>query len=181
MKTKRKKTRKQMSLDELKEELAKSQEMPRWKAQLESSIALRERALRKKEEERLKKIEARELRKYKTLVKEEKWTEKNLKKGQTYLYGIIDENEKYIKIGRSKNPYKRLKGIQTGCPYDLRIKFLARGGPLVESVFHKRLKDFHKAGEWFHYNSSVEFLLEHFISKAPMHLIEPSNTDLNHI
>tara|TARA_R110000772_G_scaffold60108_6_gene135697 strand:- start:1767 stop:2093 length:327 start_codon:yes stop_codon:yes gene_type:complete len=61
-----------------------------------------------------------------------------------------------IKIGYSKDPDARIKALQTGSPYKLRISVLLpfetkREAEIVERCFHRLGKTKHKAlsGEWF--------------------------------
>lgn len=56
-----------------------------------------------------------------------------------------------VKIGRSFNCEKRLKQIQTSCPYKLRIvdKFESDDATEEEKAFHSQYSRFRLYGEWF--------------------------------
>ena len=72
-----------------------------------------------------------------------------------YVYVMTsDENKEVSKIGRSRDPEKRLKTLQTGSPYKLRVA--CDYGPLtrkscivLESHVHKLLHTKRLEGEWF--------------------------------
>ena len=70
----------------------------------------------------------------------------------SYIYIIGSDNPPY-KIGISKDPEKRLRNIQTGHPYKLKILELretnAKRTRLLESVIHKHLDNYRMKGEWF--------------------------------
>lgn len=71
-----------------------------------------------------------------------------------YVYMIYGGG--YLKIGVAQNPDKRLKTMQTGNPYKLRIMALIpfqsrREAFDYENELHKKFKAFHYTGEWFHY------------------------------
>jgi hypothetical protein len=59
----------------------------------------------------------------------------------------------YYKIGIAKNPWNRLSGMQTACPFELKLFKLqeyptereARG---AEKQLHKELKEYLYRGEW---------------------------------
>ena len=58
-------------------------------------------------------------------------------------------NKKLIKIGRSKDVHKRLKQLQTGCPYKLKLLVEGKGLGHRELELHNRLSSHRKNGEWF--------------------------------
>jgi hypothetical protein len=72
----------------------------------------------------------------------------------TYKIYLIGWNEKPIKIGMTSNVKKRLKGLQTSCPYKLRC-FGTRTYPnkamakKAESMLHEAFDEFRLEGEWF--------------------------------
>lgn len=60
-----------------------------------------------------------------------------------------------MKIGKSNDPIKRLKSLQTGCPSKITmvgaIKCKSENHAFrVESAFHKYFSEKRKDGEWFH-------------------------------
>lgn len=71
-----------------------------------------------------------------------------------YLYIIQSDKTGSLKIGRSKDPEKRLKQLQTGSPYSLKLIFMAEGKGHLEKRLHERLKDYRqrRKGEWFDFD-----------------------------
>ena len=57
-----------------------------------------------------------------------------------------------IKIGRSKDPQKRLKQLQTGNPNRLKLIASFDGLGWQEKLIHERLKSYRLKGEWFSYD-----------------------------
>jgi hypothetical protein len=71
-----------------------------------------------------------------------------------------------IKVGRSIDPARRLKQLQTGCPYEIKLILVAKSQGYRERELHVEMKRFrvrtHK-GEWFS---------EHAIGSIPVDLYE---------
>ena len=72
---------------------------------------------------------------------------------ETYIY-IINDGDNNVKIGKSNNPSKRVKTLQTGNPKSLEI--VATFPVSKEKVFtvekkchHKLNTIYEKRGEWF--------------------------------
>lgn len=65
------------------------------------------------------------------------------------LYLIQIKAEGQIKIGRSTNPKKRLKDLQSGSPYELRLLIVLEGQGWREKILHSLLKEWVCFGEWF--------------------------------
>ena len=88
---------------------------------------------------------------------------------QIYLFEA--ESSGLYKIGVSKNAKKRLKQVQTGCPYKIKILkvYDSKYAFKIESSIHRRLKnrnlseyeEYDIRGEWFVLN---EEFIEGFIS-----------------
>lgn len=68
------------------------------------------------------------------------------------LYIIQSNNNGLIKIGRSKNPQKRLKQLQTGNPNKLKLIYTFEGEGWREKIIHERLSYYRLEGEWFDYD-----------------------------
>lgn len=70
--------------------------------------------------------------------------------------------EGYIKIGKAGDVLKRRNDLQVGCPTRLFVWGIGRS--VNESSAHVMLKEmgYHHRGEWFYYEQSIRFLLEHF-------------------
>jgi hypothetical protein len=56
-----------------------------------------------------------------------------------------------IKIGRSKDPVKRLKQLQTGNPNKLKLIASFEGLGWKEKIIHEHLSMHRLEGEWFSY------------------------------
>jgi len=69
-----------------------------------------------------------------------------------HLYFIQTSNQGMIKIGRSINPEKRLKQLQTGNPFKLKLIHVFYNEGNKEKFLHEELKTFRLKGEWFNYN-----------------------------
>lgn len=71
-----------------------------------------------------------------------------------WLYFIQSSDTGMIKIGRSKHPEKRLKQLQTGSTYKLRLIAAFEGLGWREPGIHQDLKQWRirKNGEWFHHD-----------------------------
>ena len=65
------------------------------------------------------------------------------------VYFIGENWEKPVKIGKARDPEKRLRALQTSNPYKLKILRLAQGDIGVEKFFHKKLAKSRLNGEWF--------------------------------
>lgn len=77
-----------------------------------------------------------------------------------YVYIIGNKKEGICKIGYSKNPFKRLKELQTGCPYKLEIFVVVRGNISTESLLQKKYKKYKSNGEWFFYKEDLKKSIE---------------------
>lgn len=72
-----------------------------------------------------------------------------------FVYFIItEEKPKRIKIGKSGNPEKRIKALQTGCPYKLKLLGSIkcknnRDSINIEKAAHAFFGDYRVIGEWF--------------------------------
>lgn len=70
--------------------------------------------------------------------------------GFVYFIGCGRPNPAHVKIGfTAGRPYKRLRALQTGCPFDLTVIGYAFGCRAMEREFHEYLRDYHVGGEWF--------------------------------
>jgi len=87
------------------------------------------------------------------------------------LYIIQSDKTGAIKIGRTKNIKRRLKQLQTGSPYCLKIILLAEGMGHLEQKLHKDLAalKIRRNGEWFP---------ESTLSYLPNHLYELIEEDI---
>jgi predicted GIY-YIG superfamily endonuclease len=67
------------------------------------------------------------------------------------LYFIQAKGSGRIKIGRSKNPERRLKTLQTGNASQLKMVCSLNGLGWRERDIHEALKKWRLKGEWFEY------------------------------
>jgi hypothetical protein len=68
------------------------------------------------------------------------------------LYIIQSDVTGMIKVGRSKDPQKRLKQLQTGNPNKLKLIASFKGEGWKEKMLHERLRRYRLEGEWFSYD-----------------------------
>ena len=69
-------------------------------------------------------------------------------------------NDEIIKIGYTKNASslkRRIKSLQTGCPFTLKIiKTFPKWTMKEERNLHKRFEEFRTSGEWFTYTDIIK-------------------------
>ena len=70
-------------------------------------------------------------------------------KKKDYLYFIQSDVTGMIKVGRSKDPVKRLKQLQTGNPNKLKLIASFENSGWKEKIIHERLEKWSEQGEWF--------------------------------
>ncbi|MFE5321666.1 GIY-YIG nuclease family protein [Paenibacillus sp. NPDC056579] len=71
-----------------------------------------------------------------------------------YIVVCSYKDDFFIKIGRTKNLYQRIKNIQTGSPHQITnifVVFSEFGEEIygLESVFHKLIDQYKMKGEWY--------------------------------
>jgi hypothetical protein len=71
------------------------------------------------------------------------------------LYLIRDSVTNYLKIGRSYNPDKRIKQLQTGHAGTLTMLYTLKGKGHLEKKFHKKFQNLNTSGEWFIDDGSI--------------------------
>jgi hypothetical protein len=74
-----------------------------------------------------------------------------IKDGPGYIYFIENTHDSLIKIGKSLNPSKRLKELQTGSGFELRLiaqKYCSKMLKM-EQHLHKKFEEDQMEGEWF--------------------------------
>lgn len=67
---------------------------------------------------------------------------------QTYVYLMEDLRNGLIKIGRSQNPEKREKTLQSEAP-TVAMRFAIPADDSLEAQLHEKYDEFRKRGEWF--------------------------------
>ncbi len=77
-------------------------------------------------------------------------------KAPEYVYLMEAVGLGYIKVGRAKDPFQRLRELQTGCPKPIVIRFcfLCENAAEREGALHRKLAQFRSHGEWFEVDSS---------------------------
>lgn len=68
---------------------------------------------------------------------------------QSYVYFLQAEGDGLIKIGRTINPDKRVRELQTLAPSPLKLLALVEGGKDREREIHEMFVDARSHGEWF--------------------------------
>lgn len=64
--------------------------------------------------------------------------------------------KRHLKIGYSKDPYKRLKELQTGNPIKLEMLLVMEGGFETEKALHDYYSKYRTEGEWFELRKGSE-------------------------
>jgi len=70
----------------------------------------------------------------------------------TFVYFIesrLQDNKRAYKIGHSRDPWRRLRRLQTANPAPLRMIAAVEATPEQEEMIHAALADNHIRGEWF--------------------------------
>lgn len=78
----------------------------------------------------------------------------------SWVYFILDEDAKRVKIGYSTNPMKRLKNLQTGASGTLRLVCATPGGAKLEAYFHEQFSPYRVNGEWFKLQGTLALLVD---------------------
>ena len=74
------------------------------------------------------------------------------------VYFATCKDNEIMKVGYSKNPFKRLVALRTGCPYELNIGCLLvvpnkKNAEWLEWMVHRTLAHRRMHGEWFSANT----------------------------
>lgn len=78
---------------------------------------------------------------------------------QGSVYFLACDN-KYLKIGFAGNVSERVKELQTGCPFELKLIGVLTDVPEeCERWFHAVLREEHVRGEWFNLTTRVRLLV----------------------
>jgi hypothetical protein len=74
----------------------------------------------------------------------------------------------HVKIGyTAHDPEKRLRSLQTGCPYPMRLLGYVFGDVRLEQDLHRRMEGNRAIGEWFEYDESVADLIIAELKRIP--------------
>jgi predicted GIY-YIG superfamily endonuclease len=88
------------------------------------------------------------------------------------VYIIKAKNQPLYKIGVTYNINKRIKQLQTGCPFPIELYFLVNGFPRniaiqTEKQLHKTMSHYRTSGEWFRlYSHSVDIIWDQLATIA---------------
>lgn len=75
--------------------------------------------------------------------------------GGITVYFIQPVDGGFIKIGRARDPIRRLTVLQLGCPVQLRLLGVIGGGAERESWLHQKFTHLRMHGEWFQPGESL--------------------------
>ena len=71
---------------------------------------------------------------------------------KVYLLKIVNDDKTLYKIGFTKGSvYKRIRELQTGCPYEIHVvdTYSSEYGTIIESTLHNIFSHRRTYGEWF--------------------------------
>lgn len=98
-------------------------------------------------------------------------------KGGEHLYVAQMGVTGAIKIGRSSTPEQRIKNLQTGCPYEIRLILVVPNQGWREQEMHRHLRRYRTRsdfGEWFRESALGDFPT-HIYELIPEETIEMVN------
>ena len=99
------------------------------------------------------------------------WLESFNKNSKWYnsTYIIKTKGHNYYKIGRSANVEKRIKSLQTNCPFQLEILIKVADDSLNEIYWHKHFEQYRTHGEWYKFQDKQVRELRYTIKKINIH------------
>jgi hypothetical protein len=71
----------------------------------------------------------------------------------------------FVKIGRAENPAERVKGLQTGNPYEVELLGVFDGNDSEERRLHAAFSPFHHKFEWFFLTKTIRSFVEQHCDK----------------
>jgi len=80
----------------------------------------------------------------------------DLAAGYRWIYAIIRDDTREVKIGISTDPLRRLEQIQQHHGSGLRLALVMVGGRDEERKAHAKFRDSHLVGEWFRLSPEIE-------------------------
>jgi hypothetical protein len=69
--------------------------------------------------------------------------------GTGFVYFVQLEDNGPVKIGRGRDPERRLRALQTGSPHKLNLRHVVPGDHNLETALHHRFAPARISGEWF--------------------------------
>lgn len=87
-----------------------------------------------------------------------------------YIYFIqIDNKDKYIKIGKSATPLRRIEEIKQVMPYPIKVLLVIKESHkdwITEEDCHKLFKPYKLKGEWYYPNREIlKYIKRHSYNK----------------
>src|SRR5262245_17115194 len=80
-----------------------------------------------------------------------------------YIYFVLCQTTKRVKIGTAFDVQARLASLQTGSPTRLILIGSIEGGRDVELLLHRTCSQWRAHGEWFEYNAPVRDCIENLL------------------
>lgn len=96
--------------------------------------------------------------------------EKTVSCEKGYVYVIGNEEAKICKIGFSANPNKRIKEVQTGCPYLLKILLIFQADKYTETRLHHKYSKYRRNGEWFNIAGELKSSIDKHLKLQPIYV-----------
>lgn len=67
-----------------------------------------------------------------------------------YFAEASDTNNRFIKIGYSAEPRRRVQSLQASCPMQVKLLGVLPGNKDTERQFHREFRRHRIRGEWYH-------------------------------
>lgn len=84
----------------------------------------------------------------------------DMRDGWLWIYFIeIQDESKAVKIGYATNVKSRLSGLQTSCPYEIKLIAAFVGKAETEAFLHQKFEDSRLKGEWFSRSPGIDRLI----------------------
>ena len=88
---------------------------------------------------------------------------------QGIVYFIGADDMPFVKIGKTQNLEKRMAGIQTSIPFDLKVYFTIPGGCKEEKLSHQAFEQYRKRGEWFRIEGKLKEYMDYMLDLKNIH------------
>lgn len=86
--------------------------------------------------------------------------------GSVYFVDAFEADKAaFFKIGWSREPAKRVRHLQTGCPFRLRLRGSISGGPADEQALHRAFAPWATGGEWFRAAPELAGLIDWILAR----------------
>lgn len=92
-------------------------------------------------------------------LKEEGGSESANPRGSNYIYYVYDRSNYAIKVGTSRNPWSRVRDLQTGSAGQYELLGALKTDARSEKALHDALSPSHQRGEWFKCTSALSQLI----------------------